>query len=252
LAELLELAPAGVEEATLGDGTVEYAIYGAAGELPALPALTAAAGDALVEVHSEEIADDWEHRWRSFHRPLVIDDRLTVRPPWEAPSTRTKLDVVIDPGRAFGTGAHPTTRLCLELLLSLQPGGTLADVGCGSGVLAITAARLGWSPVRALDLDPAAIEATRENARANGIELAELRRFDLRSEELPPVRTLLANLTGPLLIALAPRLPTGVETLIMSGLLQEEADQVTARLADRELSVRERRDVGEWTALLLG
>jgi ribosomal protein L11 methyltransferase len=252
LAELLELAPGGVEEATLSDGTVEYALYGAPGELPALPALTAVAGDALVEVRSDEIADDWQDRWRSFHRPLEIDDRLSVRPPWEPRSSRTRLDVVIDPGRAFGTGAHPTTRLCLELLLTLPPAGTLADIGCGSGVLAITAAKLGWDPVLALDLDPAAVEATGENARANGIELAEVRRFDLRSEELPAASGVVANLTGPLLRTLAPRLPAGVETLIVSGLLQDEADQVAARLRDRGLSVSERRDAGEWAALLLG
>jgi ribosomal protein L11 methyltransferase len=252
LAELLELMPAGVEEATLSDGTIEYAIYGAPGELPALPALTAAAGKALVDVHSEEIADDWQDRWRSFHRPLVIDDRLTVRPPWEPPSAGTQLDVVIDPGRAFGTGAHPTTRLCLELLLSLAPAGAVVDVGSGSGVLAITAAKLGFSPVRALDFDPAAIEATGQNARANGVELAEVRHFDLRSDELPAASTVLANLTGPLLTMLATRLPEQVEALIVSGLLQEEGDQVATRLVDRGLRVQERRDAGEWTALLLG
>ena len=88
LAELLELAPGGVEEELLPDGDVEYAVYGAPGELPALPELKAAAGDALVEVSTEEIADDWAERWRAVPRPLVIDDRLTVRPPWE-PRRRT-------------------------------------------------------------------------------------------------------------------------------------------------------------------
>ncbi len=120
LAELLELAPSGVEEVSIGDEVIEYAVYGAPGELPALPDLTAAAGGALVDISTEEIADDWSERWRSFHKPLVLEGRLTVRPPWE-PLGETPIDVVIDPGQAFGTGAHATTRLCLELMLELSP-----------------------------------------------------------------------------------------------------------------------------------
>ena len=164
---------------------IEYAVYGAPGELPAVPDLRAAAGGAYVDVSTREIADDWAERWRSFHRPLVIGDRLTVRPPWEPPGD-TALDVVIDPGQAFGTGSHATTRLCLELMLDLEPAvrGSFVDVGCGSGVLAIVAARLGFAPVTALDYDPAATAATRENAARNGVEL-EVRDFDMRAEQAP-------------------------------------------------------------------
>ena len=100
--------------------------------------------------------------------------RLTVRPPWE-PAGDTALDVVIDPGQAFGTGAHATTRLCLELLLESDARGSFADIGCGSGVLAIVAARLGFGPVLALDYDPLAVTATSENARRNGVELEAAR-----------------------------------------------------------------------------
>jgi len=209
------------------------------------------AGDALVEVATEEIADDWADRWRSFHRPLRIGRQLTVRPPWEPPSCDTELDVVIDPGRAFGTGAHPTTRLCLELLLGLVPGGPLLDVGCGSGVLAITAAKLGFGPVVALDLDPAAVEATLANARRNGVGLSAAKRFDLRAAELPRAGTVLANLTRPLLLTLAAALSDGTERLIASGLLREEADRVAAAFGQRGMVVRERREAGEWAALLL-
>jgi ribosomal protein L11 methyltransferase len=250
LAELLELAPSGVEESALGDDVVEYAVYGAPGELPALPDLTAAAGVALVEITTTEIADDWADRWREFHQPAVFADRLTVRPSW-APRGDTELDLIIDPGQAFGTGAHATTRLCLQLLLSLpHPSGGLVDLGCGSGVLAITAAKLGFSPVLALDIDPAATAATRANADVNEVEL-DVRHLDLRSESPPAAPTVAANLLRPLLLAYAAGLATPPERLIAGGLLVGEADEVAQAFSDRGLRERERRTGGEWVALLL-
>src|SRR5581483_10526696 len=166
LAELLELAPGGVEEVDLSGGVVEYGVYGAPGELPALPDLRAAAGGALVEIATSEIADDWAERWRAYHRPVVVAERLTVRPPWE-PAGVTPLDLVIDPGQAFGTGAHASTRLSLELMLGLASRGAFLDLGCGSGVLAIAAAKLGFAPARPA-LRPAAArrDDRRQPARA--------------------------------------------------------------------------------------
>ena len=165
LAELLEAGAVRVEEVDISPGVVEYAIYGPPGELPLLGAVRAAAGGALVEVSSTEVADDWAGSMEEFHRPLRLGGRLGVRPPWE-PELGTDLDLVIDPGQAFGTGAHATTRLCLELLVELTPAGACVDLGCGSGVLAIAAARLGWGPVVALDYDPLSVSATAENARS--------------------------------------------------------------------------------------
>ena len=121
LAELMVLAPNGVEEEQ-GPGYVEYAIYGGEGELPELGEIEAAAGEGLVEVVSTEVPDDWADRWQDFHRPILVGDRLWLRPSWEEAREGT-IDVVVDPGRAFGTGAHPTTRLCLELLLELVADG---------------------------------------------------------------------------------------------------------------------------------
>jgi ribosomal protein L11 methyltransferase len=250
LAELLELAPSGVEEVDLGDDAVEYAVYGAPGELPALGRVEAAAGDALIEVSSEVLADDWAERWRQFHRPLVLDQRLRVRPPWETPGSEP-LDVVIDPGRAFGTGAHPTTRLCLELILGLPIAeGPFVDLGCGSGVLAIAAARLGFAPVLALDFDPAAIDAARENAVRNGVEL-EARRFDLRAERVPARGTVAANLLAPLLREWARGGDVPADRVIASGLLEHEGGGVAAAFAERGLRERDRRSGGGWLALLL-
>ena len=247
LAELLELSPAGLEETDVDESVVEYALYGAAGELPDLPALEAAAGDALVEVSTSEVPDDWAERWKAWHRPVDVAwrfRRLRVRPPWEEPLAEEEasaggIDLVIDPGRAFGTGAHHTTRLCLQLLLELDPGGALADWGSGSGVLAIAAARLGYGPVLAVDLEPASLEASRENAERNGADV-EVRRVDLRREPAPYAPTVLANLVRPLLLDVARLLERAPERLIMSGLLRSEADEVAAAFERHGLVEEER------------
>lgn len=294
LADLLELAPGGVEEIELprGDGeegVVEYAVYGAPGELPDLPDLRAAAGGALVEVSTSEVPDDWSERWKRFHRPVLVSSpsanvpALHVRPPWEAPSDHPDtLEIVIDPAQAFGTGAHATTHLCLELLLEIaatEPDrGAALDVGAGSGVLAIAASKLGYAPVLALDNDRESVRAILANAAVNGVEV-DAHRCDLREQTLPwpdeygegkhPVsvadvrvgreatRTVvLANLLHPLLLELAgmicfSRPPLRLE-LIASGLLREQADEVAEEFAKR-LRLRElaRRERGEWAALWL-
>lgn len=259
LAELLTLAPNGVEEVDVGDDVVEYAMYGAPGELPAVAAMSAVAGGALVEVLSTEVADDWDQRWRSFHKPLVLEEgRLVVRPPWESPPVGAKIDLVIDPGQAFGTGAHATTRLCLELMLALAgpgPGsGAFLDLGCGSGVLAIAAARMGWAPVAAVDFDPLAVEATSENAHVNGVAV-EVGRHDLRADPVVVAPTVAANLLRPLLLAWAARLGSfrGAlpERVIASGLLVGEADEIAGAFAAASLREVDRRTSDEWAALLL-
>lgn len=258
LAELTVLAPNGVEEER-GPGYVEYAIYGGEGELPELGEIEAAAGDGLVEVVATEVPDDWADRWQDFHKPLLVGDRLWLRPSWEEPREGA-IDVVVDPGQAFGTGAHPTTRLCLELLLELadagEATGPLTDLGTGSGVLAIAAAKLGWSPVRGYDHEQPAIEAAAANAEANGVEI-EFGRRNLR-ESLPELApTTVANMTAPILRVIAERLgdsgspPPAPATLILSGLLPPELDDVAAAFAPSGLTETDRRLQGDWAALLL-
>jgi ribosomal protein L11 methyltransferase len=260
LAELVELAPAGFEQVD-GDGFVEFALYGAPGELPALATGPAEIGGIRVEVSGTEVGDDWADRWREFHRPAQIG-RVHVRPPWTEP-LEGSIDIVIDPAQAFGTGAHPTTRASLELLLEVADGGAagspgriaagagppLVDLGCGSGVLAIAAAKLGFAPVTAVDHDPAAIEATLENARANGVTLESVERYDLRTDPAPVAPVITANLMRPLLLRVAELLPEQPETLIVSGLLEGEEEEVAAAFA----SLRERRRVRlqGWSALLM-
>lgn len=253
LAAMLELSPAGVEE-TGGRRFVEYAVYGAPGELPELPDGEAELGGVRVVVSGTEVPDDWEERWKRFHAPVLVGGRLYLRAPWEQPPVRPGVhDLVIDPGRAFGTGAHPTTRLCLELLTEVAarpaPRGSLADLGCGSGVLAIAASKLGFAPIAAVDSERAAIEATEANARANAVRLDRLERVDLRRGEPPAADALVANLTRPLLLALAARLARVPRLLIASGMLDREADEVAAAFAP--LRERGRRAAAGWSALLL-
>ena len=251
LAELGALAPNGVEEER-GPGYVEFAIYGAEGELPELEAIEAAAGEGLVEVAATEVPDDWADRWQDFHQPLLVGGRLWVRPSWSAPRADA-IDVVVDPGRAFGTGAHATTRLCLELLLEVgaaSAGGALTDLGTGSGLLAIAAAKLGWAPVAGVDHEVAALEAAAANAAANGVVL-ELERVNLR-ERLPPLApTVVANLTSPLLEGIATGLAgrAAPDRLVCSGLLAAEAGRVAAAFERAGMRVDERRSSGDWAAI---
>ena len=189
-----------------------------------------------------------------------------MRPPWEAPLDGDGIDLVIDPGQAFG--AHHTTRLCLELLLEREPRGALADWGCGTGVLAIAAARLGWDPVLACDWEAAAVEATRDNAALNSRagQGVTVERVDLRRAAGPWVPTVVANLVRPLLLEVAGLMTRPPTTLIASGLLREEADEVAAAFARHGLGEIDRRHGGEcrrcssrgslggmaWNVLILG
>ena len=293
LAELLELAPAGLEERELGEGIVEYAIYGAPGELPQLPELRASVGEALVEVTTSELPDDWSERWKHFHRPVLVEPpglvaregqegatavvaregeadapglvaregavpALHVGAPWHGAAGRPgALEIVIDPGQAFGTGSHATTRLCLELLLALasESGerGPVLDVGCGSGVLAIASSLLGYAPVRALDVEEASVLATRQNAARNGasveVERRDVRRGIPRWETAPVV---LANLVRPLLLELSSSLPAAPAQLILGGLLVSEVDEIVEVYRKRfSLRERERRLSPEWAAVWL-
>jgi ribosomal protein L11 methyltransferase len=252
LAELTVLAPNGVEEER-GPGYVEYAIYGGEGELPELGEIEAAAGDGLVEVVATEVPDDWADRWQDFHKPLLVGERLWLRPSWEEPR-QGMVDVVVDPGRAFGTGAHPTTRLCLEYLLELEAkgeaSGPLTDLGTGSGVLAIAAAKLGWDPVRGYDHERASIEAASANAEVNGVEATfELINLRERLPDLAPVTV--ANMTAPVLREVAAQLVSAPSTLVLSGLLPSELDDIAGAFAPAGLGERDHRIEGDWAALLL-
>jgi ribosomal protein L11 methyltransferase len=187
------LAPAGWEETEHGE-EVSLAVYGE-------PELAAALEPVFGAVSSQPVAPDWQYRWREFHRPVTVGP-WWIGPPWESPPPGLRR-VVIDPGQAFGTGAHATTRLCLELLIE-QPPTSLLDLGCGSGVLAIAAGTIGFGPIVALDHDQAAVEETERNARANGVPL-EARLADVCADPLPIAGLAVANLERALVPVVAGR-----------------------------------------------
>ncbi len=200
LLEMLDLFPDGVQEEADGDQVV---MSGFAETAPA---------DGLECV---PVADGWLDAWREYHHGVQCGS-LWVGPPWEQ---AVEPAVVIDPGRAFGTGAHGSTRAALELLQTLPPQAAL-DLGCGSGVLSIAAMRLGFGPLRAFDIDPLAIGASAENAARNGVWF-EVERRDVLSDPLPEAPLWIANLQLDLLERLLVRtdLPP---VLLVSGLLESQ------------------------------
>jgi ribosomal protein L11 methyltransferase len=225
---MLELFPEGFEEVDHPDGLELVAYTDDAGE----ERLWAAFG----EVAAGEVAAGWEDRWREFHRPVRVG-RLWIGPPWELPPPGVEA-IVIEPGRAFGTGGHATTRLCLLLLSERKPG-SLVDVGCGSGVLAIAAARLGFQPVVALDHDPAALEATRRNAALNGASL-ECRLADALTAPLPSADVTVANISAEAVRRLGPAVAS--PTFVTSGYLEQDRPSLNGFR-------HERREVeGGWAA----
>jgi len=218
LARMLELFPDGVEEEREG-GDVVLAGYA---EEPPAP-----------DLEPQAVAPGWEDAWRAFHRPVRVGP-LWIGPPWFPPE---EVAVVIDPGRAFGTGAHGSTRAALELLPGLDPSPAL-DLGCGSGVLSVAALRLGFGPVAAFDVDPLAVGATAENAARNGVEVA-VALADVLADPLPSAPLWLANLELGILERLLERtdLPARI---LASGLT-----------ADQTLGGSPRAEVDGWAAELL-
>ncbi len=228
---MVDLFPAGFEEHESA-GALELAGY--TERTDAIRGLA-----ELGPVRELEVVAGWEDEWRRFHRPVRIGP-LWIGPPWEPPSA-SALAVVINPGRAFGTGAHPTTRLCLELLLGLEPTG-IVDLGCGSGVLAVAAAKLGFAPVVALDSDEAAVDAARTNAAANGVEI-DVRRCDVLVDPIPAVAVAIANIAREPVERAAERFKGS--SVVASGYLEQE------RPEPRGWTAADRRLAEGWAADLL-
>jgi ribosomal protein L11 methyltransferase len=218
----------------------------------------------LPETVFREIEDeDWMAAWKKHYKPIPIGQKLLVLPAWIKQEDPDRVAVRIDPSMAFGTGTHPSTQLCLELVEKyLQPGQVVIDVGCGSGILAIAALRLGAKKALGVDIDNAAIRSTRENAAANGVEngletglgsVAEIRQNHFSVNKAPLV---LANILAPVIIRLFDdglgKLVKSGGVLVLSGILVEQAESVILAASQHDLVHLYSLKMGDWIALAFG
>lgn len=194
--------------------------------------------------------DDWANAWKAYFKPIPIGRRLLVTPPWEHPDLSDgRIPIVVDPGMAFGTGSHPTTQLCLAALEDyVQPGVHVADVGTGSGILAIAASKLGAGSVTANDIDPLAVKIAAENAEINGAHVAT--GIDLPTGQYDLV---VANILADVIIGLSEEFaalvkPEGV--FIASGIIDTRETDVRFAIEAEGFSPLETRRQGDWVALV--
>jgi ribosomal protein L11 methyltransferase len=206
--------------------------------------------------------EDWMSSWKKHYKPIPIGQRLIVVPVWIELQVEGRIPVRIDPSMAFGTGTHPTTQLCLELIeRTVQPGQTVIDVGCGSGILSIAAIKVGASHALAVDIDNASVRSTRENAEANRVSDAietglgsveEVRNGQFTLRRAPVV---LANILAPVIIRLFDaglvELLSAPGKMILSGILVEQAPAVVEAAEAKGLRFVEQIQQGDWVAILL-
>jgi ribosomal protein L11 methyltransferase len=206
---------------------------------------------------------NWMEAWKVRYQPIPIGKRLIIVPTWLESPDASRISIKIDPGMAFGTGTHPTTQLCLELLESYTPkDGDVIDVGCGSGILSVASLKLGAEFALGVDIDEASVKASRENADANGIPASQFAigpgsvtevlagRFQIWNAPL-----VLANILAPIIIrlfgmGLADLVSPG-GALILSGILAEQAEGVISSAEEHGLKLVEKRQIGDWVALLV-
>ena len=209
--------------ALIDEGTEPRALLAAAAALGGLD--PAASLDHTIREFADEA---WVRRSQAQFQPIPVGERLLITPSWHAPEADGRVAIVLDPGLAFGTGSHPTTRLCLRWLEQhLRPGQRVIDYGCGSGILAIAAARLGATEIVGIDIDPQALIATRDNAQRNRVS------FEVQGTDVPappPADVVLANILATPLKLLAPLLQSLVRpggALILAGLLDRQVEEVS-------------------------
>ena len=216
-----------------------------------VPEALAAAGLAATEAFRiERVEDaDWVRLTQSQFNPIPITPRLWIVPSWHTPPDPSAINIALDPGVAFGTGAHPTTRLCLRWLTeTVTPGTDVLDYGCGSGILAIAAMKLGAARACGIDIDPQAVQAAQQNAQQNGVEFTWA---TAEQDVAGPAQIVVANILANPLTVLAPllaRLTRAGGQIALSGILVEQADTVLEAYAPDFIMTRAATDEG-WVLL---
>jgi ribosomal protein L11 methyltransferase len=246
---VLPALPGGLHVREDGE-TVELTILAAPGT-PGEEELRVLAGPSLIELRGTEVSDDWRQRRLRRYRPLIVAERFLLRPDWAPQSDdRGLIEIVLEQTAAFGTGVHPTTQACLAMLGELVTGGSFADLGCGSGVLSIAAASLGFSPVVAVDVEPNSVATARRNAELNGVEVG-VRLADVTAEAPPEADTLVANIPPAVQVALAARVGRPPSTLIASGFKPDEINAVASAWERHKLSIADEVQANEWSVLVM-
>jgi ribosomal protein L11 methyltransferase len=246
---VLPALPGGVHIREDGD-RVEMTVTAAPGT-PGEDELRRLVGPRLLELRTAEASDDWRERRLARYQPLIVAGRFLMRPEWAPPGEDPELiEIVLEQSPAFGTGLHPTTQACLAVLAEMEPAGSIVDLGCGSGVLSIAAAKLGWPTVVAIDIDPSSVAIARNNASRNGVEV-DVRRLDVASEPSPEADTVVANVPPQVHIAMAERIETAPSTLIASGFKPEEIPAVASGWEANGLRVADEVRANEWSVLVM-
>jgi ribosomal protein L11 methyltransferase len=201
---------------------------------------------------------DWQEAWKQHFHALPVGRRTVVVPTWrEYQASDSQVVVRLDPGMAFGTGHHPTTRMCLEELESLvQPGMAVLDVGCGSGILSIAAAKLGATRVIGIEIEPTAANVAAENVRLNGVEkVVEVHQGSLPYPAVAPASygLVCANISAKVVCDLADEFAAASQpgaAILVSGVLKERLEEVSRRLSDAGFGLERTRVDGDWVALV--
>ncbi|MBL0388365.1 50S ribosomal protein L11 methyltransferase [Tumebacillus sp. ITR2] len=224
-------------------------------EIQGLRELGIEPGTAKVEVRIAD-EEEWANEWKKYYHPVQVTERLTIKPTWEEYTPREgEVLIELDPGMAFGTGTHPTTNLCIRVLDKIiQPGDTLVDVGCGTGILSIACAKLGAGSVLALDLDPVAVQVAQENVELNGVsDKITVRANDLLKGVDEKFDIVVANILAEIILLMVSSArevlkPDG--TFITSGIIKEKADIVRTELEAQGFRIVDKFTEDDWVAFV--